>query len=587
MSSRTRDFVLRASSTVVSSGSPQNENALENLTAFFAAVLSKRYITPSTDIIEVLAGLDKVDQVMTSLYGGLLGTIRQNTDQKLRQKAILTLLALVCGAFQTSVAEYFMQPALLDSLLAHETTSSERTESTLSLIGVLANYNKFETRNIYLDRIRHGVDSDTYRQLLDGFVHTCVRIRQEYVDVQDDAPEVWSLASTLTSIGLGSLTNSAKKPPLPTEEEMKTRFATLPAPASAVLLSIYTFVETSPDFLSVLYTSNQLEPSSPSPLSAFLALISYLGHHAHRNDRALNYALLALLTLRHMLEPQTKAVTVMCSADASTVVRLARQRPPYLPHIPSARPPMTTIVDILTDVVSHNVRLRISLPLYHITLVTLHMILTQLNAQRLRITHHWSYLWHCLVNLIRFLTTYAYEILKVHRLLDVQSKIVTPLMSMVALTLLHGDNFLPDTSTYNDLFYKVLEIGDTVLPKFVSAYASSPPSDGALRHAISIVTTVNEHYRSLFQSRGRSQPSITEIQEMIVMGHENFSDVVGKAVIERSNKNDNGKISLRSSLSEVALAQYGMPRPADVDFRLEFKQILRTVTEDGMRVALQ
>lgn len=585
---QTRGFILKALSAASSSISPQSENALENLTAFFVAVLSKRYITPSTDIIEILAGLDRVDQVMVSLYEVSLSIISQDTSQEIRRKAMSTVLALVCGAFQTSVAEYFMQPAFLASLLARRNTSSECAGSSLSLIGILANYNKFETRNIYLDRIRNSVDSDTQRQLLDGIVQMCINIRQEYIDIQDDVPEVWSLTSTLTSIGLRSLTSSAKKQPLPTEEEIKTRFAMLPAPTSIVLLSVNTFTESSPDFLSMLLASDELENLSLSPLSAFLSLTSYLGHHAHRNDRALHYSLLALLTLRRMLLPQTKAVIALCSTNASITIRLARQRAPYLPLISSARPPTTAIIDILTDVLSHNVRLRLSLPLYHLTLTTFHMVLTQLSTQRLQLAHHWSYVWHCLINLMRFLTTYAQEILKTHRLLDLQTKVATPLMSMIALTLLHGDNFLPDDSTYNDLFYKILEVGDTVLPKFISVYATSLPSNSALQHTVSIVTTVNEHYRSLLQSRGRPQASFGEIQSIITTGHEGFSQVVDKAIISnRDNTLHDVRISHQSSVFETTSGQHGTYGTADSDFRLEFKQILRTVTEDGMRVALQ
>lgn len=48
----------------------------QTLQIFFAKVLSKRYTSPSSDIIEVLAGLDDVDYVFTDLVAALDGIIK-------------------------------------------------------------------------------------------------------------------------------------------------------------------------------------------------------------------------------------------------------------------------------------------------------------------------------------------------------------------------------------------------------------------------------------------------------------------------------------------------------------------------------
>lgn len=52
----------------------------QTLTAFFAVILSKRYTNPSSDIIEVLAGLDNVDAVLSDLVTMLDETIRAGRD---------------------------------------------------------------------------------------------------------------------------------------------------------------------------------------------------------------------------------------------------------------------------------------------------------------------------------------------------------------------------------------------------------------------------------------------------------------------------------------------------------------------------
>lgn len=49
------------------------------MTAFLRAVLTKRYTNPSSDAIEVLAGLDDVDKLITDLVQLLESTIRNGS----------------------------------------------------------------------------------------------------------------------------------------------------------------------------------------------------------------------------------------------------------------------------------------------------------------------------------------------------------------------------------------------------------------------------------------------------------------------------------------------------------------------------
>lgn len=48
----------------------------QTLSTFLVAVLPKKYTNPSSDIIEVLAGLDAIDTVFADFVGALDATIR-------------------------------------------------------------------------------------------------------------------------------------------------------------------------------------------------------------------------------------------------------------------------------------------------------------------------------------------------------------------------------------------------------------------------------------------------------------------------------------------------------------------------------
>jgi hypothetical protein len=95
----------------------------------------------------------------------------------------------------------------------------------LLLAGLLANYNKFETYNPYHARFADFVNHDTIVQICKSIEGTCVFLRDQYVTIQDDIPEAWSIGGTLSYIGLGALARAKPAVLVPTEEEMKIKFA--------------------------------------------------------------------------------------------------------------------------------------------------------------------------------------------------------------------------------------------------------------------------------------------------------------------------------------------------------------------------
>ena len=55
----------------------------QTLTVFLAGVLAKRYTNPSSEIITVLAGLDRVDTVFSDLANAIETIIRSGRSRKL------------------------------------------------------------------------------------------------------------------------------------------------------------------------------------------------------------------------------------------------------------------------------------------------------------------------------------------------------------------------------------------------------------------------------------------------------------------------------------------------------------------------
>jgi hypothetical protein len=149
----------------------------------------------------------------------------------LRQKAVQVALAVTSGAYQTSLLTYFIQrdlfPAVMKFIL--ESDSLDRIVEPFTLLGLLANYNKFEFQNPYQLRLNDFVNEATIQKILQSTGRTCQGLRQQFVDVQDDIQEGWTLSSTLNMIGLGAIAPGGKPPAKPVydAETQKQMFTTL------------------------------------------------------------------------------------------------------------------------------------------------------------------------------------------------------------------------------------------------------------------------------------------------------------------------------------------------------------------------
>lgn len=572
---QTRNYVRRSIEEISSGTIPQNEHALENLTAFLAAVLAKRFANPSTDVIEVLAGLENVDKTMTDLVTGLDNIISKSTLVSFRRKAIGCAVAAVAGSYQTSLVTYFIHKDFFHGLMKYVQNTPEAAPAALSLLGLLANYNKFEAQNIYQNRMEDLVNQDIMEKLVDGFANTCGDIRDAYVAAQDDTPAQWTLGSTLSYVGLRALTPEAKKPPPPTEEEAKALFNKLPPADAIIFLATYSFVQANGVFAAQLISTDK-DDDLESPLAAFLSASSYLCHHAFRSTRTQQYALLSLFTIRLLVDDSTLTKR-LSSADLKIEARLARQRPPHLPYIPSPRIPTSIVFDIVTDGLSHNLRKRLSIPLYSISLTILHHILTHLSSSRTRLPHHWSYIWLSLISLLRFLTTYATDLTQSTRLSELQIQICTPLTSILTFSLLRGDNFLPDPPSYDDLFYKLIETSET-LGKFKAAYEISKlPASDKLRRSTDALMAIATHYQNLVGKAKKTHQSPRQIQEIIGEGHETFGEVVDNISVAGSQRGGVG--------GNEEFGHYEKWRESA--WKVEIKKIIRGVVEDGRLACLQ
>lgn len=531
----TQQLFVRAVSHVKHGRAPSDENALDTLTVFLGVILAKRYTNPSADIITVLAGLDEVDAVFFEFANAIESIIRTGRSADIRSKAIDVALSLTSGAYQTSLVSYFTHrdlfPALMKSI--QDSDNPELVIKPFLLLGLLANYNKFEFRNPYRLRLEDFVNESAIQKIAEGVGSACSQSRNAYIAIQEDVAEGWTVGSTLAYIGLGALAPSkGAAPAQPKADDTKEGFATLPNPGAAVLLGVYDFTNANKVFCSNLVSCTSPSKTTEAPFCAFLSYTSYLVHHAYRSPRATTYGLLNFMILRIIIEDLTLC-KILCDPEILIAVRLCRHRQPLLPATPKPRPAAAPILDILADTIAHNLRRHLDISLYISCIGLIHRLLSYLTFTRTRLTYHWSLLWQTLLSFLRFLTTYAPS-------LTVQDPdlplLINPFLATLALAVTSGESFLPDPTAYDDLFYKLVEAGD-YLSRFKKAFHmhlaqssehTSATSNGPTTAPIDILMQVATHYHDLVEAekgKGRmgNNMSPREVSKVIRQGYDTLS----------------------------------------------------------------
>jgi hypothetical protein len=108
-----------------------------------------------------------------------------------------------------------------------ETELASQTAEPFILLGLLANYNKFEFQNPYRLRLDDFVNDSAIKKIAQGVGHACCAARDQYIAVQQDLPEGWSFSSTLSYIGLGLFAGRRSSTSPPGEDEAKALFNAL------------------------------------------------------------------------------------------------------------------------------------------------------------------------------------------------------------------------------------------------------------------------------------------------------------------------------------------------------------------------
>ena len=287
-----------------------------------------------------------------------------------------------------------------------------------------------------------------------------------------------------------------------------------PGHEAAVLLATYDFAHANKLFC-FNFVSLPAEKGQETPLSSFLSFTSYLLQHSHLSVRSTLYSHLNLTIIRLLIEDQVLCKRI-CSDESKMAVRLCRQRQPYLPLVHGDRIFAASLLDTMIDGINHNLRRRLDVELYVLSIGIILRVVSHLSRSRTRLNYHWAELFRSLLALVRFLTSYPHlkDVSHIEVLLD-------DLVNLIALSLSAGEAFLPTPAAYDDLFYKLIETGE-ILVKFRDIYDLGKRPGNSIDTLIS----VSEHYKQLLadgESGRRGHLTNAQVAGVIKQGYETLS----------------------------------------------------------------
>ncbi|KAI5474729.1 hypothetical protein MNV49_002530 [Pseudohyphozyma bogoriensis] len=180
----------------------RRDNVVETLIPFLRNVLGRKFGNFSFDVMTLLGGsLERSDAVFTDLVSAIdsiLSDVEYHTE--LRHRTLQLALTLVASINQDSINAFFLRRDLFSTLvkfMSDPATSPFAFESAL-LLGLLANFRKYEARNPYLVRIEDFVEEGVMKRIIEVVSAIAVTTRDSYTAITDDLPP--SFVASLTSL---------------------------------------------------------------------------------------------------------------------------------------------------------------------------------------------------------------------------------------------------------------------------------------------------------------------------------------------------------------------------------------------------
>lgn len=470
---------------------------------FMQSVFSKKFRSPSSDLITVFAGLAAIDEVFFNLLDHLSFIIKRRVSKEdsvapfllgIQVNSIRAATIAAGGAYQTSLASYFINRDIFASIMAFIDMDGveDYIGDAFSLIGILASYDKLEAQNPYHTRLSDFVDHQSMTKSIQASGHVWEMCWDAYtrpagLSVQTPTVSQVAYKSIASWVGLGQADASSG-----------SGGNNMPLEIISLTLATYEFINANNVFARLLLetpaTDAKVFKSAYPPFVNFLSLSTYLFQNQHKTTNAALYARLHLLILRLLVEaPSSSSVTMLLLSDdlKTKGINVCRQRAPNLPLVSEPRLLIEGVLDAIQCALRYNMKASLDTDMYNLAFTVLFQVIHLLRANKYKLSYIWSELWKTIISLVKFINSHppstnaapAYE------------KLSKSISLVLASALIHGDDILSDTKDYEDLLYKFMEssVAFEKFNKLFPGLASTP--------SMSVINAAINHYKKLLQEQ--------------------------------------------------------------------------------------
>ncbi|KAF9406786.1 hypothetical protein BGZ94_002955 [Podila epigama] len=480
---------------------------------FLHAVRTMRDPLSQRRLHAMQTGLSHADLVFRTLVQELSQILANDEESfELRVVALRLAIALVCGndnINKNSLNEYFMQKDIFSSVVKFfmVVDSAELSFEALSLLGLLANYNKYETQNPYMMQLSALNDATILQKMALVISVTCDKMRRSYIEVVDD--EELSTVSKVTS-AFSYVTGMLWNPKGQDTSVTDAEFAKLPDGKAAVLLVLYELLyanrrfrpffmnfSTTTGSLAQIQLDNMLPNASTQTqddiskndretgLGIFLSFASYLFQH-NRTHRTAPYTHLCLINIQILVEdpalyPFISSIsqpqeTALLGAHArqqqqqlsgEALVRLCRQRQPVLPKVKQSRPLGAVLLDVILGFLKHNMKKKLQVDSFRVAISIIISLASRFKAFKVRFSYHWVEMWNTLLGLVKFLHANT----KTFQQHSEARDLVAEVIDLVNYLVTYGDLIMPDSGSLYALYYEIVRSGVDVFTDLTKEFS--------------------------------------------------------------------------------------------------------------------
>ncbi|KAF9585648.1 hypothetical protein BGW38_001366 [Lunasporangiospora selenospora] len=465
-------------------------HAMQTLTILLSEIFRKKFNNWSFDVIHLLTGLSQADYVFGVLLQGLDSLLGNEAPLELRTAALRLAITIASGndnVNKNSLNEYFMQKDLFTSLAKFlvSVDDDDLAFEVMTLLGLLANYNKYEIQNPYLIQLADLNDDAIFHKMSMVLAHKFDDMQRDYTEVMDDDdPSTVSRVASALSYVSGMLWNPKGQDTTSTG----ATFAFLPNGKATVLLVFYDLIHNNKRFLRVFlnYSTPELSMATPqtmgdktedpknsldgkdTALGSFLSFVSYLSQH-NRTPRTAPYTQLCLIIVQIIVEdpssyqhlciiPQSQdstPTTRALRANPMASVRLCRQRQPVLPKAKQARPMAAVVLDVVLGFLKHNMKKKLQVDCFRIAVAIIFALASRFRSLRVRLPYHWAEMWNTIQGLVKFLHANATGLQY-----NIEARdLIAEAIDLVNYFATYGDLLMPDPGSLYALYYEIVRTG--------------------------------------------------------------------------------------------------------------------------------